>query len=694
VRPLALALGLAGTLAAEAAVAQPLVPTGVRLDSLGVLTQLARQGFEVAGVTRVAGELYATVIATPAQGQALALLGLQTAPQPPAAPALVTQFRNWDAVLATLDSLAATGRVTLDTLGTSWEGRPIVAAKVGPADDAPARPNVLFLAGHHAREWISVETALRLLAYLAEPARVPADRDVWVIPVVNPDGYAWTFTAERLWRKNRRPNPDGTYGVDLNRNYPAFWGQDDTGSSSSPPTETYRGPSAGSEPETQAVMAFHDRHPPAFAVSYHSYSDLVLFPYAHAAGILPADQQAFQDLSGTPISPAVRDGLPMAARSAYYPGPAWLLYATNGDYTEWAYRTHGTMAFTVELTAGCCTASGAYGFLFPDDSAAVATVLADNLPFATAVLEASPPAPAARPAWETVWPEARLVGPPGAPPAASATVAGATRSLMMEADSLDRGPVQWRWHAPLSDARSGTRLQAGPMEAGVEVVYASGAELEDGWSGWTREQGDAREGAWAWRGENGALVSPLISLGGIVRPQLAFWTRHEGSLFLPERAATVEVSTDNGLSWVPLARLEGTAPAWYPVTVTLPAASRLHLRIVASEMATWIDAVHVFGDVATPAFAVTAGDLGVSENPVRSSRVHFTWPGGTGDARLSVFTLAGLLVYRTTVSAADGRAAWDLTDLTGAAVGNGAYAVVLEVGGDVLRKRLFVARTP
>jgi len=689
----ALILALAGVTAPRPVSAQALAPTRVRLDSLAVLTQLAREGYEVAGVTSVAGSLYATVVATPAQQQSMSLLGFQVVAVPAPAPAAAVQFRSYDAVLGVLDSLAQAGAAALDTLGMSWEGRPIVAAKVGPPDDAADRANVLFLGGHHAREWISVEMALRLLTYFAAVG-VPNDRDVWVIPVVNPDGYAHSFESERFWRKNRRPNSDGSYGVDLNRNYPAFWGSDDTGSSPTTVAETYRGPGPGSEPETQAVMAFHARHPPTVAVSYHSYSNLVLFPYAHAPGTLAPDQAEFRAAAGTPVAPVIRDHLLSAARATYYPGPAWQLYPTNGDYTEWAYRAHGTLAFTVELTAGCCVGSAAYGFEFPDDSAAVATVFEDNLPFAMAALEAPGPRVPSEISWESLWPEARLVAPADARPMATVRGPGPPQVLVLATDSLDRGADAWRWRGPLPRPATGTRIDLGMGGRSVELVYAAGAEADDGWTGWTRERGQAMEGAWAWRGASDTLGSPVISLAGVEHPRLAFWARHEGSLFLPERFATVEISVDDGLTWSPVARLEGAATSWYPVVVELPAVPQVRLHIVASDMLTRVDAIRVFGDVASLALAADSAGVGVSENPVRSSRVFFSWTAGTGDARLSVFTLAGLLVHRASVSAADGLVAWDLTDVDGRPVRNGAYAVVLEIGGEVLRKRLFVARSP
>lgn len=685
---LALAAGLAGR-----AHAQELVPTRVRLDSLGVLEQLARAGYEVAGVERVDGVPHAVIVTAPGQEAALAAIGLTGRAAPPVAAAAPTHFRNLAAVHATLDSLATAGAVLLDTIGRSWEGRPIVAAKVGTGADAPDRPNVLFLGAHHAREWISSEMALRVLETLAGDPPDPgtlAQRDVWVIPVVNPDGFQYSFDSTRLWRKNRRVNGDGSVGVDLNRNYPGFWGRDDLGSNPGPATETYRGPAPGSEPETQAVMAFHARHPPAVAVSYHSYTDLVLYPYAHASGRLAPDTRRFAAAAGTPGQPAIRDRLAGSIRPAYHPGPGWQLYPTNGDYTEWAYRAHGTLAFTVELTSGCCIGGAAYGFVFPDDSAAIATVVGDNLPFVSTALDAAAAPASVEPAWDVLWPEAHLIAAPGAPPVVS--IAGpVTGTLQLTADTTDRGVSAWRWRAPLNGDVAGVRLAPGGGAAETRIVFADGAERDGGWTGWARDTAGSFEGLAHWRSAPDTLRSPDIALTGVSAPRLAFWVRHDGSLFLPERYATVEASTDGGATWAALLRLEGAGPVWYPVTADLPAAPTVRLRFAASEMSVRVDAVHVFGTAG--AGVITAeGELGLSENPVRSERLFLTWTPGAGDARLSVFTFTGLLVYRATVPGAAGQAVWDLTDIAARPVANGAYAVILELGGQVLRRRVFVAR--
>jgi hypothetical protein len=681
---------------------QELTVTRVRLDSLGVLTQLARAGFEVAGVERLGIKEYALVVATASQRAALGMAGLaaSAAPAPAAEPPV--HFRDLAEITALLEDLAARGRIVLDTIGASWEGRPLLAAKLGPNVDAPDRPNVLYLGAHHAREWVSTEMALRLLQFLADSlpatpagAALLAARDVWVIPVVNPDGLQYAFDTERLWRKNRRPNGDGTAGVDLNRNYPAFWGRDDVGSSGVSGTETYRGAAPASEPETRAVVAFHATHPPATAISYHSYSDLVLYPYGHRSGALAPDGARFRALAGTPLAPAVPDRVSESVRTGYHPGPAWQLYPTNGEYTEWAYRAHGTMAFTVELTSGCCAAGQGYGFLFPDDSLALATVFADNLPFALAVLQgASDPGPPPAEV-EVLWPEVWLTGPPGPTTRQANLGAGsATTTVILAADSLDRGAARWRWRGALGIAPQGVRVQESGLGVRAEVVHAAGAEGEAGWTGWVRDSVGALEGQWYWRAATDTLRSPELSLAGLDLPRVAFWIRHRGSLFTPERTVTLEMSIDDGRIWTALARVAGAGDVWYPVTVDLPGVARIRLRFVAAGLVLDLDAIHVFGTPAAPAFAAEPGELGVSENPVRSTRVFFTWAAAAGDARLSVFTFTGSLVYRGTAPGADGQVAWDLTTSGGVPVVNGAYVVVLEVDGQVLRRRLFITRAP
>src|SRR5262249_10654930 len=152
----------------------------------------------------------------------------------------------------------------LQSLGTTGQGRPIYALKL--TKNSGNKPAVLFSAGQHAREWIAPETDMRILRWYVNAwdandknaRKVLEKTELWFIPVMNPDGYQYTFQSPdtRLWRKNLRDNNgNGTTevgdGVDPNRNYPEHWNYDEEGSSSITSSDTYRGPSAGSEPETQ-----------------------------------------------------------------------------------------------------------------------------------------------------------------------------------------------------------------------------------------------------------------------------------------------------------------------------------------------------------------------------------------------------------------------------------------------------------
>lgn len=693
-------------LGAGAARAQELAVTRVRLDSLPQLEALARQGFEVSGVGEDGSGLFALVVATELQRAELGFTGLAVSAVP-ALPALsAANFRDFPAIEATLAALVAASRpVTLDTIGTSWEGRPILAVKVGDPDDAPGRPNVLYIGTHHAREWIAAEMAVRLVEYFADSlpattagADLLASRDVWVVPVLNPDGYQYSFDVERLWRKNRRPNGDGTFGVDLNRNYAGFWGHDDLGSSGVTTAEIYRGPAPASEPETQALVAFHAAHPPDVAVSYHSYTGLILYPYGHASGAIAPDDPVFAFFAGTPLAPAIEERLAESSRPTYFPGPGWMLYPTNGEYTEWAYRAHGTVAYTVELTSGCCVGGQAYGFVFPDDAAAIAQVFADNLPFARALLErADRVLPGSVPASvriESVWPEIRLsAGPAGATRTVEVRGGAGATLRTLSADTLDRGRLLWRWRGSLGVEPGGAQVRAADLNLGVRIVMHESAEgAAPGWSGWALDSAGAAEGSRSWRAAGDTLVSPAIAAPGVSDARLIFWTRHQGSLFLPDRYGVVEISPDGGTTWTPVARLEGSAPEWYPVSLTLGAADGMRVRFVSRNFSWYVDAIHVVGTSPAQEIVVAQGVLGVSENPVRSDRVFLTWTSAGGEARVSVFTFAGDLVHRAIVEAGAGVTAWDLTNTAGQAVANGAYLVVLELGGDVLRKRVFVAR--
>jgi carboxypeptidase T len=168
-----------------------------------------------------------------------------------------------------------------------------------------------------------------------------------VMPMVNPDGHEFCRTADRLWRKNRRRNSDGSFGVDPNRNYGYMWGTLDVPTSSQVPSdETYVGPRAFSEPETQAVRNLVAAQKFAGLITYHSFSQLVLYPWGYTADEVrdPVDRATLSDLARR-MSESIRQ----VHGKIYIPQPSSKLYPTAGDTTDWAYGEYGIPSFTIEL---------------------------------------------------------------------------------------------------------------------------------------------------------------------------------------------------------------------------------------------------------------------------------------------------------------------------------------------------------
>ncbi len=231
-----------------------------------------------------------------------------------------------------------------------------------------SRPAVLYSSTQHAREWISTEVNRRLLHHFVDrwqakdkEIRALLERtELWFVVVANPDGYQYTFDHERLWRKNLRDNDgDGQIGVgdgvDPNRNYRDHWGYDDEGSSPDPADETYRGPSAASEPETRALAGLIDRIKPKLHSNLHSFGRWLLYPQGWQVGTLDADNPLYVALGGTDAKPAI---------PGFNPGQsADTLYVTNGETTDYSESSAGRDRLHPELGEGVPGA----GFVFPDD---------------------------------------------------------------------------------------------------------------------------------------------------------------------------------------------------------------------------------------------------------------------------------------------------------------------------------------
>lgn len=243
-------------------------------------------------------------------------------------------------------------KARVHVIGATLEGRPLFALQVnGRLGLSPLAPSFLVVGAHHAREWISVEVPLLFGRYLLEnygtdPAvRDIVDRsDIWIVPMVNPDGLEYSIHVYRYWRKNRRANADGTFGVDINRNYGYEWGYDNVGSSGTPGAEDYRGPGPFSEPETAAVRDLFQGRSFRALVSFHSFGQDILYPWGYTDVPAPG-REVFAGLAlkMSDLIAAVRGTVYGVGQSASF------LYLTNGDLTDWALGLSGIPAFTVEL---------------------------------------------------------------------------------------------------------------------------------------------------------------------------------------------------------------------------------------------------------------------------------------------------------------------------------------------------------
>ncbi len=272
-------------------------------------------------------------------------------------------FLTYTAMLQELDDMAAAypNLVTVkETVGTytTTGGRPIYVVKISDNPNVNEdEAEVLYTGMHHAREAIGLQAIVFYMWYLLENYDTNPEiqslvnsLQLYFMPCVNPDGYSYNIqtdpTGGGMWRKNRRNNGSGSFGVDLNRNYGYMWGYDNEGSSNYPDDDTYRGPSGFSEPETQAIKYFCETHQISNALNYHSYSNLLIYPYGYLDNFYSPDNNVFMAYSSV-----------MTQENGFATGTApQLLYAVNGSSDDWMYGEQTTknkiFAMTPEVGDG------------------------------------------------------------------------------------------------------------------------------------------------------------------------------------------------------------------------------------------------------------------------------------------------------------------------------------------------------
>lgn len=221
----------------------------------------------------------------------------------------------------------------------TFEGRDIFALKISDnVAQNEDEPQALIVAAHHCREIVTPVIAMTAAENLTtlyggnpDVTNAVNNYEIWIAPVWNPDGYEYVFNVQDLWRKNRRVFTQGV-GVDLNRNYPFGWSAPCAGSTN-PNSDTYKGPSAGSEAETQTLMAFSEDRRFAKIMDYHSSGREALYAYS----CLSHPWRTFMS----------QEAADFAAASGYG-STSTRLPSAEGEHYEWQLATKGSMAMLME----------------------------------------------------------------------------------------------------------------------------------------------------------------------------------------------------------------------------------------------------------------------------------------------------------------------------------------------------------
>ena len=246
-------------------------------------------------------------------------------------------------------------------IGKSIENRSILAMKISDNPETVEQEEKILVVGDtHAREIMTVEVPVYMIKFLlerygsdSEIKNIVDNYELWFVPMVNPDGHVRVEQGDIWWRKNTRDNNndgiiDDNDGVDLNRNYGFTWGYDDLGSSPSPSSDSYRGTGAFSEPETQAIRDLVINNNFTYAIDYHSYAGVILYPWGH---ILDASED---DSYFSSIANNMKKVL-----KSYTSGQiSHVMYYSNGDSVDWEYggiEKNKVISFGIELASN-------YGF--------------------------------------------------------------------------------------------------------------------------------------------------------------------------------------------------------------------------------------------------------------------------------------------------------------------------------------------
>lgn len=227
--------------------------------------------------------------------------------------------------------------------GATHEGRSLYWVRISDnADTDESEPEALYTGLHHAREPMSIMNLIFFMHYILEYygsdpeiQTLINETELYFVPVLNPDGYEYNRSTNPggggMWRKNRRNNGNGTYGVDLNRNYGFQWGYNNTGSSPTTSSDTYRGPGAFSEPETQMIRDFCLAHQFVTALNDHAYGNYIVLPWGYINSVPESS-----------LFSSIGDDLNTCNNYLVGNPYATVGYSTNGSSDDWMYGEQST----------------------------------------------------------------------------------------------------------------------------------------------------------------------------------------------------------------------------------------------------------------------------------------------------------------------------------------------------------------
>jgi len=321
---------------------------------------LQKNGFDVAGSDWKDGSI--EVITTPAGVAKLAELGMpgfQKYTSDDFRQGVDSRYLNPEKVEKSLKELHLKYPqfTRLEQIGSSVLGQPIWALLISSTPNVRSqqhlsKPSILFDGLHHAREIMTPEVVLDVgvstLATLSRGSQRAVDLfsrwNIWIVPMLNVDGSNIVWSKDNYWRKNARSQGSRVFGVDINRNYSFTWNKCN-GSSNFNSAQDYRGPTPNSEPETQALISLAQIIRPVAYLSYHSFSEMVLFPYG-CRGIFTGENELISRIANEVAQKLPSD----SGRGNYTAGTPWqLLYSADGDSMSYMFGEFGAVSFTFEI---------------------------------------------------------------------------------------------------------------------------------------------------------------------------------------------------------------------------------------------------------------------------------------------------------------------------------------------------------